>query len=394
MTLQVDFVSDLGADPSGDTVSDDAFTALNGFHAPVDCRVPEGEYTFSGETHELVAPPRVTLRAAKNASPTFVAPGAFAGVWFDIRTEITLRGIDIDRTAGHAGPQLRVETPRVARIEDMTVHGVDDSYDPEGAFLTPVAATADAVITLARVWSPRGAHPPSNAAMGGRAGIRIPPESVGETRLVSCDIREYSHHGVDAGDASGPLVIEGGQFVNNDYTQVRCGVGCSEITDALLIADTDNCTSHADPGMQNVPYSRVAGLRVEAADPGADAHLRVSKTTVAVRSAPAGTAKPAVELTQRAGKASFNRCTFEMDSDGVEAVYADRPGEAVTGSAALRLARIHCTGDATSGTAVVVSGRPETGLYDCCIETPGGRHDYTLPSEAMTVRTKSPTRCW
>jgi hypothetical protein len=236
MVLTINFVSDLGADPSGDSLSDHALEAINGFRAPVEVIVPDGSYSFSDQTITIDGPQTLTLRAQVGAAPVFVAPRDCAGIWLDFQTAGEVRGIDIDRTAPNCGPQIRLETERKASLRDMSVRGRDDTDAESGAFLRPQALSESAEITIEKVISVEGAYW-TDAETAGRAFVQVGHESVGTVRVHDCDAREYGRYGIDAGAARGPVEVRGGRYINNNRAQIRAGGPQTLVEDAHLLVD-------------------------------------------------------------------------------------------------------------------------------------------------------------
>lgn len=384
----LDFAADLGADPSGTTSSSDALAALGGFRSPVECTVPDGEYLLNAETHALHSTSRITLRAAAGADPTLVAPADYSGTLLSLRGDVTLRGLELDRTASNCGPTIDLRTASTARLVDLTLTGRDDTQ-ATGEVLTIAATSPQATVRIDGLQSVQGALAPATGA--GRAGVRLTSDSTGTVNLRGCDIREYAAAGVDASAATGTLAIHGGWYVNNNDAQIWCGTDAM-LHDTVCIVDIDKTTW--TPSEADAHYDHAAGVRIAPRSPLPDSETVIRKSTMAVRSGSGSQTDPAVVADDFAGGLTVADSTLEQYHDGTAAILAEAPHPDVVGDTAVTLARVRCTGTAASGPAVSVFGREESVLSECAIDTPGDRRAYELPSNAEVSALQTAARTW
>lgn len=380
-------VDDLQAVPDGTTPITHALQAINGMDGDVTVKVPSGSYYLSSETHTISGPNHLTLETTDGADARFVCPGDFDGILLDIDVPLVWRNIDIGRTAGGAGPQIRLTTREETVVEDVTVVGRDDSGVTDGGLFLPRARTPQSRIILRDVDSPDGCWWAS-ASSDGRAFARIGDRNTGTVRFEDCVVEEYAQHGIDARESQGPITVTGGRYANSDGVQILTGQDGSSVSGAEVVVDPDAS------GIPAADYSYLAGIRLDPAHSSAAGAVTISDTEIHMAGEGGGTATGGIHGTVAAWGVTIEDCRVRADGDGIESVNIAAPDGTVGSPSRVRMQDTVCSGAAVSGTAVDIAGRPNSEIVDCCIETPGTRRGLLLPASVTPTRTDLTERCW
>lgn len=385
----LDFVNDLGADPHGDTPADDALAALNALQGSIRVIVPDGAYRLSDRAHRITAPTNGlrVFEAATGASPSLVAPSEYCGPWLSLETDGAVRGIDIDRTPNQCSPELRIDAPHRFAVADMTVYGRDRLPDDEqGNGVISIAGQRESTnITLDAVRI-TGAASDTDGTLGGpQPGVVIGPDNQGSVRLRDCTVVECSSRGVDAARSVGPVTVQGGTYRDNNRAQIRlCGPGMSVVGARVGV---DLIGSSLPAGA----YNPTSGITNEALTPRPGARPpsggTIEDTGVWVRTGASGTLRGAYYGTPLAGGMTLRGCDLVVDVNDVPAIDVTAPERIVDAYPPespldIQLRNIACRGEARSGTAVRVEGRPGTAFRRSCVALPGSRQGYELPRQA------------
>lgn len=378
---------DLNAPTDGTTPIDNALAAIDGMNGTVTVRVPEGSFYISPEMHTISGPDHLTLKPTEGADAAFVCPGDYDGVLLDIRTPLVWRNIDLWRDADGAGPQIRLTTREESLVEDVTVTGRDDSGATDGGLFIPRARTGHARVIFRDVVSEDGCYwdLPSE---DGRAFAYVGEQNVGEVRFEDCTVEEYSQHGINARESQGRIIVEGGRYANSDGAQILSGTDGSDISDVDVVVDPDASGISADD------YHNVAGIRLDPAHPSAAGPVTISDSRVHMVSKGGGASTGGVHATSAAWGLTIDDCRVRVDSNAITAVAVSAPDETVGDPSRVRLQDSVFSGAAMSGTAVDISGRPDSQIADCCIETPGTRRGLLVPQTVTPTRTDLAERCW
>lgn len=409
-TLQntLDFAADLGADPSGEALSDDALAALNNLRGSIRVQVPPGEYRFSE------SPPPVTSESASHdrrvfeatdGRPAFVAPAGTTGRWLTFRADGAFRGIDFIRggigfdpdeaSIGPGSPEIWIDVPLSFELKDVEVRGREYLASGQGnGAIRAIGQDESATVMLEGVRIPRGTT--TDTIAGAQPGVAIDARNKGIVRLRGCRVEECSSHGVDAARSVGPVVIEGGLYANNNRSQIRfCGPE-NVIEGATVGVDF---TGSALPATE---YARTAGVMNEALTPRPGARPpsggEIRETAVHIRDGPVNKLLGAYYGGPLAGGMSLRECDLVVDVDDVpaidvaesERIVDSHPPEEPLG---IDIRRTACRGESSSGLAVRIDGRPDSVLQGSCISLPGSRRAYEMPRGASVSRINSQGAC-
>lgn len=406
-TLQntLDFAADLGADPSGETLSDNALAALNNLRGSIRVQVPLGEYRFSEN------PPPITSESASHdrrvfeateGRPAFVAPAGMTGRWLHIKADGALRGIDIIRGGigfedadGPGSPELWIDVPLSFELEDVEVRGREHLPSGQGnGAIRVIGRNTQASVTLANVRIPRGTT--TDAIDGAQPGIGIDARNNGTVRLRGCRIEECASHGVDAARSEGAVIIERGLFANNNRSQIRfCG------PDNLIEGATVG-VDMTGSALSTTEYARTAGIRNEALTPRPGARPpsggEIRETSVHIRDGPLNKLSGAYYGGPLAGGMNLRNCDLVVDVNDVPAIDIAEPERIVDAHPpqeplGIDVRGTACRGESASGLAVQVEGRPDSVLQGSCISLPGSRRAYEMPRGASVSRINSQGAC-
>ena len=438
----VSFVKSLGADPTGESDSDDALAAINGLSGPTVVTVPIGEYRLSATSHRIDGPEHLALRADTTpvtpespvdstlGRPRFVAPDKYANRWLDItgRT-IRIAGLTIDRHAFGAGPQLRLRARDRLNVSRLTLAGRDDSDRgaSDGTMIDVAVADRgearidDLSIEHGSRWSKDSLNRAASdqSATVGRSGLRIGPRNQGDVTVTNAQIEECAGHGLDAFESDGAVTVDGGRYANNNGAQIRSTHPDDLIADTTVRVDLDTIDIPDRSGREVVnglspdAYTSVSGVVFDRSEgPEAarsagtlrDSEVRIASVAgevieifpVGGESAFVWIAGPAVAVRRAAGGPTVERSDLIVDLGEIEALAASYPSrdEPTDDGAANRVVVRNTTmgGEARAGTALIVRGR-DVRFRGGCIERPGDRRPDDLPSGTVPKRVNFEQRC-
>ena len=379
--------NDLNAPRDGTTPIDNALRAIDGLQGDVTVRVPDGSFYIPAGTHTISGPDHLTLETVDGADASFVCPGDYSGVLFDFDVPLVWRNIDLRRSAGGAGPQIRLTTREETLVEDVTVTGRDDSGATEGGLFIPQARRPQARVIFRNVRSEKGAQWGSPST-DGRAFAYVGEQNTGTVRFEDCRVAEYSRHGIDARESQGPIHVEGGRYAHSDGAQIRFGQDGSTVSDVDVVVDP------AASGISASDYGDLAGIRLDPAHASAAGPVTISDSRVHMVGAGGGTATGGIHATAAAWGVTIEDCRVRVDNDAITGVRVDAPDGTVGSPSRIRLQDSVCSGASMSGTAVDIAGRPDSEIVDCCIETPGTRRGLLVPPQVTPTRTDLAERCW
>jgi len=390
--MVLDFVDDLGADPSGNSVSDGVFDQMNSIDRRFQVSVPQGDYTFSDSTHELEPEVGCEIKAELPSDPTFVAPGDYSGIWIDIEGKVSIEGIDIDRSSPGASPRLRIRAGRFASITDMALTGRDDSDAATGSVFDIAGTDSNATVVLDSILCKHGslwsADSIGDSENGGRPGVRIGSDHYGQAIIENSTFREFSGPGIDGYGSQGTIEINECESVNNNVAQIRVGSPNDSIEKTIIGIDPVGATT--DTALSTDAYTQLDGVRFETTT---DLFRRSKEGATVDRCVayiirPVGS-EPVIGScfygTETALTTRISRSDGRVDSGGFPAVRFDPPYRSDLNNADVGLDRFYGIGDTTSGRAVSVAGRGVT-LFGSVIERPGDRTPLSVPSSGVTNR--------
>jgi hypothetical protein len=440
---EINFADDLGGDPTGDALSDNALAAINGLSGPTVITVPIGEYRLSATSHRIDGPEHLALRADTTpvtpespvdstlGRPRFIAPAEYPTRWLDItgRT-IRIDGLTIDRHAFGAGPQLRLRARDRLDVSRLTLAGRDgsDRGASDGTMIdVAVADRGEARINGLSIehgsrWSKDSLNRAASdqSATIGRSGLRIGPRNQGDVTVTNAQIEECAGHGLDAFESGGAVTVDGGRFANNNGAQIRSTHPDDLIADTTVRVDLDTVDTPDRSGREIIKglspdaYTSVSGVVFDRSDgPEAalssgtlrDSDVRIASVAGEVveifpvggdESAFVWIAGPAVAVRRAAGGPTVERSDLIVDLGEIEALAASYPSrdEPTDDEAANRVVVRGTTmgGEARAGTALIVRGR-DVRFRGGCIERPGDRRPDDLPSGTVLKRVNFEQRC-
>lgn len=344
-----------GADPTGAEPIDDLFDT----DAADDTLLsfPAGNYRLPQV--ELDGYDHLGIAAAHDERPTFFAPADSCHnddphVQFGRVTDFLLEGIDFDFQKPGAGGAINVIASGNATVRDVSAQG-----------------SCRRQITMFRmdVRNPEGVGLVENFRAqnvedsGWMTGAYVGLHHSGEITFRNCELSGFTDNGLYGsapgaeGGGGGTVHTEGGEFRNNNVSNIRLGTtGSSARGDTIVVESAPEAES---VNIRGIRFRRGVGQTVEDCD---------------IRFGPDVTDSfGAVVYHADNGGALLADSTITMDSDGIPAVQGVYQSGESDSAPTFRNLRID--GDASRGYAVMMNGRDGTTFENCSIEQHGAQRD-------------------
>lgn len=345
-----------GADPTGEEPIGDLLDR----HAADDTLLsfPPGDYRLP--QIELTDYDHLGIAAAREERPTFVAPANSCHntdphIQFAKVTQFLLEGFDFDFQRDGAGGAINVIASGDATVRDVTARG-----------------SCKRQITMFRmdIRNPEGVGLVENFRAqnvedsGWMTGAYVGLHHSGEVTFRNCELSGFTDNGLygsapGAEGGGGTVHTEGGEFRNNNVSNIRLGTaGSSARGDTIVVESPPDAES---VNLRGVRLRRGAGQVVEDCEIRFGPDVTRSFGTVVYHSDNGG--------------ALVADSTITMDSPRIPAIQAVYPSGEGRGEGAPTFRNLRIDGEASRGYAVMVNGRDGTTFENCTIEQPGSQRD-------------------
>lgn len=220
-------VSDLGVDNTGETAIDsDLKPHLNN---ATRLEFPDGRYRID----QLVLYKLQDFHMVATGDATLV-PGDYptdGDVWIGGGAVRNLRFVGFDIDSRNAGPKIAFGASDGLLVRDITKYGKHTTHKP--AFILSIT-DKDGSGLVERLRANDGdVFTDKVGAVGVYSGGK------GTLTFKDCEIANWGDNGVYASNASGPIQVDGGTYMNNNISQVRVSSPGSYIRDTTIRADRD-----------------------------------------------------------------------------------------------------------------------------------------------------------
>jgi len=360
-------VVDAGADPTGEEPIDQMLgDHLGGGTLLV---FPQGRYKIS--KLRLSDLENTGMVAASGTEPVLV-PGEPASVqgprwiWLSEVNGFLFDGLDFDFRDPDSSGRLMI-----TGLGDFAVRNIR----VRGRYITPSAFRFDVrhpdQSALIENVTALGTNQPAAKT----TGIYIGRLHAGEIFIRNCRLENFPDNGVYAsppgghgGDfdgKNGVVHVEGGMYKNNNIANVRLGSTGSTARNVSVVVDT---VPPHPPNSLNVRGIRLRGKSDQIVE---NCSVRFSSN--------AGRGFGGIVFHRDNGSATIRNTDIQMDRDGVPAIAAAQPSEAVhenqSKPAGATFAGVRITGTAGQKTAVSIAHRDQTRFRDCSISQSGANRD-------------------
>ncbi len=205
-------------------------------------------------------------------------------------------------------------------------------------------------------------------------GCYVGEASEGELRFVDCEFAGFPDNGLYASAATGPVIVEGGTYHNNDVSNVRVS-GPARVSGATVRCDRDR------DGFQNM-----RGIRLREGSDVVVEDCRIEMHEVAGSDG-------AVTLANWLDGATIRNTDIRVDADGVHGIWAKSPEGSAPSDREyrLRIEDVAIAGSAAGGTAVRLSEREDCLIDGACVRQTGDDRDGIVCTRVSdsTIRNSS-----
>lgn len=371
----VDMVAEAGCDPTGQEPCDEKIRQAADDYTLL--KFPSGTYKITEKNAIL---DKTNLGFLGEGDVRFKVPEWFneKALVVDRGTGVLFENIDVDLTAQGATPGLHLAVDDDLQIHDVEFvgQGVNPNNDPQDCGNEQIKgchgneSVTGALYPIVR--SPGGVGVVRNVVarnagfMGTytRIGVWIGASTEGTVRLENCRFEEFPGNGLYCSRTYGVVQVEGGEYRNNDVSQVRIGSRGSYVRNAVIVVNATN-TRSSNP--QDALNQR--GIWLESRKIGGNGpEVRDCEIVIAETPNSSG----GIVTASSVGDFSVTDTRIGVDVDGVQSINGYSPSDEPH-SAMLR--GVSITGSATSGQAIRLKNHPESVIDNCCIKQEGASRD-------------------
>jgi hypothetical protein len=356
----VDMVEDAGCDPNGNEPCDGALQSAAGSNTLL--KFPSGTY-------------KLTEKNSLNGYSNFGILGE-DDVTFTVPDDSTEKVININYGTGALVENITIDqsnaTPcvQVAPDDGLEVHGLEilgqgissatsghgpGDGDAPNAF-NPMVRSSGGEGMVENITL----HNEGRMGSYSRVGVWIGSENKGTITLRNCNVEGFSGNGVYASRTPGVVQVEGGTYKNNDLSQVRIGSAGSYVEGVTAETDLSESRSPNPDEMLNG-----SGIRLESDRGGSGAEIRDCD----IRIGPEVNAASGISIFSNYGDFIIENTRVECNPNETYAIRAQSPDRSDDTSGTLR--NVSVTGDAAGFVGVLIEGRPDTTVENCCIQQTG-----------------------
>ena len=384
----VDMVEDADCDPTGGTPCDEALRAAAADNTLL--KFPEGTYKL---TEQNVVLGKTNLGFLGEGDVRFTVPGGFNEkvLVVDNGTGLLFENIDLDLTADGATPGLHFGADSDLEVHDVEFvgQGIHPDSDPRdggngnpdvtNAF-TPIVRSPDGTGNVSNVVAKNDGLMGAYNAGDGRVGVWIGVTTQGTITLKNCRFEGFPNNGLYCSRTNGVVRIEGGEFSNNDISQVRIGSEGSYVDGGTLTVDAG---ASASPNPNDMLNGRGVRLEVGSLD---TAGPEVRNCDITIGDVPHSGG--GVVASGDIGSFAALDTRINVAPAGVRGVLAKDPtGGSYTTDPPYdgTLRNVSVTGAVGDTAAIELRKRPESIIDGCCVQTDGDGVEI-VDSDGAVVR--------
>jgi hypothetical protein len=384
----VDMVKDAGCDPTGSAPCDEALRATAADNTLL--KFPAGTYKL---TEQNVVLGKTNLGFLGEGDVQFTVPAGFneKALVVDNGTGLLFENIDVDLTADGATPGLHFGADSDLEVHDVEFvgQGIHPDSDPRGGgngnpdvtnAFTPIVRSPDGTGHISNVVARNDGLMGAYNGGDGRVGVWIGITTQGTITLENCRFEGFPNNGLYCSRTNGVVRVEGGEFSNNDISQVRIGSKGSYIDGGTLSVDAG---ASASPNPGDMLNGRGVRLEVGSLDT-AGPEVRNCDITIGEVSHSGGGVVASGDI----GSFTALDTRINIAPAGVRGVLAKDPTD---GSYTTEppydgtLRNISVTGAASDTAAIELRKRPESVVDGCCVQTDGDGVEI-VDSDGSVVR--------
>lgn len=375
----VDAVDDLGLDPSGNELCDDAVrSALDGGNTLV--RFTEGTYLFreqnvvSGGNVGVVGEGDVVFKIQPGVKPgsggnLFVFAGVNQALWENV-------DIDISASDTTAGLNFRTDDGFVVDGLEYLGRGTHSSGDVPFGITAQVHNSASTGIIRNYV-AKKGSGIGLYKSGGGRGGVYIGGGHYGTIEIDNCDLREFGNNGLYTSRTYGNVQVSDSYFENNNAANVRISGDGSYVENSTIVIDMDRYTGPRESLESSFNPRGVVIEQSKYNDKPGPAEVR--NCDIEMLACPART-QGGICVQGQGRNLIVRNTAIRVDADGVPGVWRQQPSSLVGRPAPdppywVRMYDSVVHGNASSGQALRLDGAHGSIVQNCCIEQPGSNRD-------------------
>ena len=383
----LDAVKDVGCDPSGNRpISED----LNGSMQDGTLIVfPPGDYLLSGKFQANVDGTFGMVGAGYQSASSPPKPGENTATFVadaDSRTRINFRAttglfanVVMDQRSSNSSTGIVVGSSGFVQARDVRFVGVQDNTGegvPDRLAISPCALQSkkDTTVRAERVVG-QYIGLPGDKNSGGAPMFWVGSGNNGTAQIGHCISQGSADNGVYGGRTSGNVQIKGGQWINNEVSQLRFSGQGSWADGATLVVDADRYEGPSGDGGFNDKFGTFA-VKIERGDNGYAKPGGAILRNCDIRTLSTGShgISASVRVRGSGGALKIENCRLVNQLD-VPTVLAEPPGQGYSGAKSPPPHNITITDSlflgSRNGGIVSVSGRDNSLIRKTCFKIPG-----------------------
>ncbi|MFC7098952.1 right-handed parallel beta-helix repeat-containing protein [Halobaculum marinum] len=342
-------VTDLGADPTGESPIDDILAEHAGpeelLYLPSGRYLIEETVSFAGDERIGIVGADATIVPPQGNDDTIVSFG-----WPEPVGNAVFAGITFDFSAEDTGGRPLLAKADNLLIEDVAVRGEADVN--QDLFRVDVT-DAEGSGMVRRLFLPDGAPPDTKVT-----GCEVGDDNRGDVSFVDCEIDRFPDNGLYANPPKGSVHVVGGLYENNGVAGVRIEVA----DDAVVRGVHVRCDDRTRGGVN------MRGIR-----------LRAGRSVVVedclVEMLEVTSSDGAITFASELQSATVRNCLIRVDAEDVNAIRMKSAANDASRAGPFVCESLTITGTAGSGAAIEASDREGVTFRDICIYQPGTDRD-------------------